>query len=32
MWRSICAHSSGLCGGICVHIVDDYVEEYVCIY
>ncbi len=30
MWRSMYAHSGGLCGGVCVHIVDDYVEEYVC--
>ncbi len=30
MWRSMCAHSGGLCGGVCMHIVVDYVEEYVC--
>ncbi len=24
------SHRGGLCGGVCVHIVEDYVEEYVC--
>ncbi len=30
MCRSMCAHGGGLCRGICVHIVEDYMEEYVC--
>ncbi len=30
MWRSMYAHSGGLCGGVCVHMVEDYMEEYVC--
>ncbi len=30
MWRNMCAYIRGLCEGVCVHIVDDYMEEYVC--